>query len=169
MIDTRRRQAMIKSTISVPSLPEQDCTLAVRKAKRFGELPPLSPRSLQKSNFMKSALSLINKERRYRHLAEFRISQYLNDLAKQHAEAMAAATSVHHSVSSVSELQRLLGSEKVGENIQRGDSILKMHHETMHCNAVNRSNVLSLHFTEIGLGSAQGKDGKIYSCQLFRN
>jgi uncharacterized protein YkwD len=161
---------MIKSTISNQSLvPEQDCTLAVRKSKRFGELPPLSPKTKQKMIAMKDPVVFIAKERRDRRLAAFRISQHLSDLARRHAEAMATATSVYHSVASVSELQRLLGRGMVGENVQCGDSFANMHHETMRCNAINRSNILSRHFTEIGTGSAVGSDGMIYSCQMFRD
>ena len=83
---------------------------------------------------------------------------------------MAITGNVFHSVTTIDELVLLLSSTEVAENIQRGDMVEGMHRETMNnVNAINRSNLLSTYFSEVGCGTAMGQDGKLYSCQLFRN
>lgn len=112
---------------------------------------------------------LIDLERSDRELAPFARSAELDRMALAHARRMASKRSVHHSVGSVVDLQAKLDSENVGENIQRGDSVLSMYRETMSSsNSINRSNILSDHFDEFGSALAFGKDGKIYCCQVFR-
>jgi len=114
---------------------------------------------------------LVAAERRDRHLPALHRSAALDRLALQHAQTMATKRAVHHSVARVEELQRRLASENVGENVQRGDSVWSMHRETMEANAqtsINRANIVSEHFDEFGSAMAFGRDGKIYSCQVFR-
>jgi uncharacterized protein YkwD len=113
-------------------------------------------------------VSLVNRERLQRNLIPFGRSDDLDYLARVHAMRMAAAKTVFHSVASIDELKMKMRSDKVGENIQRGDSVSSMHQETMASASVNRSNLLSMQFDEFGVATAIGGDGKIYSCQFFR-
>jgi hypothetical protein len=112
--------------------------------------------------------TLISLDRMHRNLRPFERSLELDFLARIHATQMAASKSVVHSVASIGELQAKLLANKVGENIQRGDSIGSMHQETLAGASVNRSNILSIYFDEFGSASSIGDDGKIYLCQLFR-
>jgi uncharacterized protein YkwD len=108
---------------------------------------------------------MINFERQKRGLLPFRLSRTLNHLATQQANRMARHMSVYHSVSSIDELKMLLRGKEVAENIQRGDTIVMMHVETMReTNCINRSNVLSPYFSDIGYGVITGLDGKVYCC-----
>lgn len=112
--------------------------------------------------------ALMDMERVHRNLRPFDRSLELDYLARIHVMRLAAAQSVFHSVTSIGALQAKLLSEKVGENIQRGDSICSMHKETMAGASVNRSNILSIHFDEFGSATAIGDDEKVYCCQYFR-
>jgi uncharacterized protein YkwD len=89
-------------------------------------------------------------------------------MAKAHAQSMAQRKMVFHSVNSVRALRDKLESVHVGENIQRGESILQMHQECMSQSGFLRANVVSRDFDEIGMGSAVGTDGIVYLVQLFR-
>ena len=115
---------------------------------------------------------LVTHERAERRLPPFRRAMELDLAAKEHAQRMARQHSVFHSVSNVQDLQQKLGAPDVGENITRGDSVYRMHQETMSTvnnhNNVNRANILSEHFDEFGSAMAFGNDGRIYCCQVFR-
>lgn len=117
-------------------------------------------------------LVLVNQDRRFHSLEPFRSSTVLNHWASLHATAMANTQSVFHSVNYIQELIERLLSDRVAENIQRGDGIVQMHEETMNSTnacCINRSNLLSCCFNEFGSAVALGDDGKLYSCQLFRS
>lgn len=113
-------------------------------------------------------LELVNQDRRSIGLNPFRSSKSLDYLASLHVIAMTAKKSVFHSVSCVAELIQRLSSDRVAENIQRGDDIVVMHEKTMQQECINRSNILSTKFSEFGSAVASGEDGKLYTCQLFR-
>ena len=81
-----------------------------------------------------------------------------------HAAEMAARCRVEHSANDVQELQARLHSKCVGENVQCGASVKAMHDAQSE---VLRRNILG-NFSQFGVGTAQGTDGKIYMCQLFR-
>lgn len=114
--------------------------------------------------------SLVAAERARWGLAPYRRRHELDRLAKDHAKLMATMATVFHSVSDIGALKKKLSCGVVGENVQRGDSIFSMHNETMSGkhDKVNRSNILSKHFTEFGSATVPGKDGKLYCCLVFR-
>ncbi|CAB9528912.1 expressed unknown protein [Seminavis robusta] len=95
-------------------------------------------------------------------------SEDLDELAREHAEAMAKELETFHSEASdtVSKLKET-SFEVLGENVARGDSI-----EYIHMKMANRkpdfANMMNFRFTEMGMGTACGSDGKIYLCQLYR-
>jgi uncharacterized protein YkwD len=117
-------------------------------------------------------VTLINAERARLHLSPLICNETLDALAYRHAAIMAKRCDVHHSVERIDQLQHRLGHLIVGENVQRGDSVWSMHYETIwssdiHC--VNRANLLSAHFGQVGSATVRSlKDGKLYCCQLFR-
>lgn len=124
---------------------------------------------LESGNGCQQSAYFLQEARRQEGLCDLLHSPDLDKLAQIHASNMANLGCVFHSVASVLDLQEHLDSDCVGENIQRGDSISLMHRETMtSVDSINRSNILSEHFDEFGCGVAIGRDGKVYSCQLFR-
>jgi len=100
-------------------------------------------------------------------------------MASLHANFMAQECHAMHSVSCASDLQTMLGSRVVAENILHGQSTLReMHNNVMttttaaasskNKHSIRRQNILYPRFTEMGCAMAQGTDGKLYVCQLFR-
>lgn len=125
----------------------------------------------------KSALALINKERVLQGRERLKRSVYLDRLCQEHAKTMASAGAggksgkMIHSVPSTAELKELVNSDEAGENIQRGSSVEAMHREIMTKRpkpSAAYKNVMSEKFVEFGMGTARGKDGKLYMVQLFR-
>lgn len=166
---------------SLKSIPEDDltdfsdddwCSLKECSSPipNSSSLPQLSQEEPPHVNsLVLDALGLVDRERLVSGLDPFRLSYQLNAYAYQHAAAMAKLKSVFHTMTTIDELMLFLSSIEVAENVQRGESVLEMHEEAMnHVNPVNRSNILSPHFTEYGCAVVRGQDGKLYSCQLFR-
>ncbi|KAL7575200.1 hypothetical protein ACA910_018688 [Epithemia clementina (nom. ined.)] len=122
----------------------------------------------------KSGHALINKERALHGRTRLRRSVYLDRLCQMHAKVMAESGddgkgALVHSVKSTEELKELVNSDHAGENIQRGPSVESMHKETMSRPGKSAyKNILSENFTEFGMGTALGVDGKLYMAQLFR-
>jgi Cysteine-rich secretory protein family len=140
--------------------------------------------------------TLINNERRRRNLYPLERSPELDYLAREHCKLMANYCNLFHSVRTVHELQSLLSSTNVGENIQRDDTICDMYRSMMTTTTTttttvslssssssssssptrctrnsntNRRNVLSKTFNEFGSAIYVGaNDGKMYCCQFFR-
>lgn len=111
---------------------------------------------------------MVNRARAIWGLEPLRRSRTLDQLAKQHAQRMAAARKLVHSTKCTDELCTRLKSAHVSENIQRGSTIKKMHLSTLqNRQSVNRKNLRS-DVNEMGMGTAKGADGKLYMCQLFR-
>jgi len=112
---------------------------------------------------------LVNRERAICGLHQLKRVRLLDDLARFHALDMAEGKNLFHSVESLDELKGKLGKAKyAGENVQRGKSIRWMHSAMMGTGKKSRDNILSKKYTEFGMGTAKGEDGKLYMAQLFR-
>lgn len=119
--------------------------------------------------------AMINFERTSRRLPPLQRSPVLDHLARGHATFMARECHALHSVACAADLQTKLQSRVVAENILHGQSTLRdMHQAVMNGNnnkkhgSIRRQNILYPRFTEMGCAMAQGTDGKLYVCQLFR-
>ena len=115
-----------------------------------------------------SAHALINKERIQRGCESLNRSTYLDRLCQLQAEFMAEQGELSHTSDTTTELKDLVHSESAGENIQRGPSVELMHKDAMKSKRTAFKNILNKKFAEFGVGTAQGKDGKLYMVQLFR-
>ena len=175
----RERRTKRRTTTTKPLLPSLES---------IPEEGYLAPDPLQKQQEVKNDLhQLLLKElvqqQRVRHgLPTLQESLYLNAIATHHATRMASRGVVSHSVSSVAELQRSLGSSVVGENVQSGRCLRTMHMETMmvkedgdddesaRASSINRRNLLAPYYQQFGCGIATSKtSGIIYTCHLFRS
>lgn len=93
----------------------------------------------------------------------------LDAIAKNHADHMACTRKVVHSVQSMNELRTRLRSSKVGENVQRGESIGDMHDVAIRGNGSCLQNIMDPRFKEMGMATSTSRvDGKVYMVQLFR-
>jgi uncharacterized protein YkwD len=108
--------------------------------------------------------SLVNKERSRHGLLPLKRSRFLENMALAQATVMASKCAVEHSARTIQQLQGMLRSQSVGENVQSGASM-----EAMHAcmSDVLLQNVLG-DFHEYGVATAKGSDDKVYLCQLFR-
>ena len=126
--------------------------------------------NLPSPGYFSSNHVLVNRERVLAGLPPLQRCVRLDALARQHAAHMARQLTVLSSVGTVTALQDKLRATRVGENVLRGDSIRAVHKEMMHHNNNNtpcRHNLLATAFTQFGMGTAMGTDGKLYLVQLF--
>ncbi|KAL7581498.1 hypothetical protein ACA910_022067 [Epithemia clementina (nom. ined.)] len=115
-----------------------------------------------------SAHTLINMERVRQGRAALRRSVALDEMCRVHAQRMADQTELFHCADSMEHLKLLLDSDSAGENIQRGPSVKDMHLEAMRSAQTSCKNILAARYLEFGVGTAMGKDGRLYMTQLFR-
>eukprot|EP00977_Amphora_coffeiformis_P011164 scaffold2671_cov167-Amphora_coffeaeformis.AAC.2 len=128
--------------------------------------------NLPSPGYFSSNHVLVNRERAIAGVPPLQRCIRLDTLARQHAHDMARQLAVHSSVNSIEELQDKLQAARVGENTWRGSSIRTMHQEMMRDGPDQRSpycrhNLLAPGFTQFGMGTAVGTDGKLYLVQLF--
>jgi hypothetical protein len=88
---------------------------------------------------------------------------------------LADRNKLQHSVPTLQDLQHILNSEDVGENIQRGASVQEMHCMSLKEGTLNCRNILRGSYLEFGMGTAMGRrhdddddNNKLYMVQLFR-
>mmetsp|Transcript_2539 Transcript_2539/g.5359 ORF Transcript_2539/g.5359 Transcript_2539/m.5359 type:complete len:164 (-) Transcript_2539:274-765(-) len=110
-------------------------------------------------------LYFISKERFERTIPQLIISHELSQMASHHAQRMADRKSVQNSSEIVLYLSRT--SNRAGQNVGRAYSSEKAHTDMMLL-AGDRSRIIDWGYTEVGIGTAQGSDGIIYVCELFR-
>jgi hypothetical protein len=88
----------------------------------------------------------------------------LASVARRQAGRMAARHSIYHNPNLGSEVSNW---EAVGENVGTGSTVAAIHNAFMGSSS-HRENILSTSFTEVGIGTATGSDGKIYVSEVFR-
>jgi len=92
---------------------------------------------------------------------------YAGDLAavaQGQAERMAARSDVYHNPNLGSEVS---GWRKAGENVGAGNDPDQIHNAFM-ASSGHRANILSSTYTELGIGTAVGGDGRLYVAEVFR-
>lgn len=151
----------ISKHASLAPIPEDDSVTSECSAEQVEKAITTAVR--------KGIFDMVNAERMAHQRKPFKRSRFLDGLASIHANYMAEQRSAIHSVQSIVQLQVILHSKLVAENVQQGEHIRDMHNCTMTAqSSLSRQNILSKHFHEMGCAVARGSDGKIYLCQLFR-
>ena len=117
----------------------------------------------------------MNNERgKYLQLDPLIRSKSLDEQAQKHAQFMAQAQHAFPSTANTKALKERLGHERdsdvrVAENVYEGTSIRELHQASMDDpSQICSRNILAPIFTECGVGTARGEDGRIYMVQLFR-
>jgi hypothetical protein len=92
----------------------------------------------------------------------------LDELAREHAETMAAKDALLHSDPNfvIQKLGR--PSRRLGENVAYGKSIRDIHEMMMNTSGSDKNNLLDRRFLTMGMGTAIGTNGGLYMCQIFR-
>jgi len=124
-------------------------------------------RQLPTTSYFSSNHVMVNQERSRRVAAPLTRSPELDEIAREHAAKMASSSTVFHA--EISELQSKLNRpfRRLGENVKRGDCIRSIHAHMM-ATVSERNNILDRRYTQMGMGTALGSDGKLYLCQIFR-
>jgi hypothetical protein len=111
---------------------------------------------------------LVNKERAKVRIPPLIRRSQLDELAREHAEAMAAKDDLIHSDPNI--LMQKFGrpSRRLGENVAYGRSIRDIHGMMMKTSGSDKNNLLDRRFLTMGMGTARGPSGGLYMCQIFR-
>lgn len=111
---------------------------------------------------------MVNKERVKRRIPPLMRRANLDELARKHAETMAAEDSLYHS--NPNELLQKIGrpSRRIGENVSYGESIRDIHKTMMDTAGADKNNMLDRRYLTMGMGTARGPNGGLYMCQIFR-
>lgn len=139
----------------------------LQAAKEFGimvaknkRLPTACP------GFFCSNHVLVNQERTAFHIPALIRLIELDALAREFAEAMAMTGRVE-ACGLYDVEERILPCNSFGVNVARGSSVQGIH-EKMLINPSERSRMIDRRYTHMGMGTALGKNGKIYLCQIFK-
>jgi hypothetical protein len=105
-----------------------------------------------------------NASRSNNGLRAYAVASDLTSLANRWAARMAAERTLEHNGA--------MGSEvccwtALGENVGVGSSAAQVHRAFM-ASAEHRDNILSAAYTQVGIGTARGSDGRLYVDELFR-
>lgn len=85
-------------------------------------------------------------------------------VARDHAARMAAEKRLYHNPNLAEEVS---GWQTVGENVGRGPSVDRIHGAFMNSPS-HRDNVVSVNYTQVGIGVVIADDGEIWVAEVFR-
>lgn len=106
---------------------------------------------------------LIAGERTRAGLASYRVAPDLADVARAHAQVMAAGGRLYHNPSLREQVQDW---EVVGENVGSGEAAEEIHQAFMD-SSTHRRQIVSTRLVEVGVGVVR-RDGLIWVSQVFR-
>jgi uncharacterized protein YkwD len=141
----------------------QDCKAAeevglmLAKSKR---LPTACP------GFVSSNHVLVNKERTAMHLPALTRRIELDELAREFAQDMAKRGKLQ-SCGPMDLDDGLQQCDSFGVNVACGPSVLEIHAQ-MLLNPSERNKMVDRRYSQMGMGTAKGKNGKLYLCQIFK-
>jgi uncharacterized protein YkwD len=151
------------STLSVISIDAAKLQAAAEFGKvvsRNRRLPQVVP------GFISGDHLLVNKERICRHIPALHRRLELDQLAKERADIMAKAGKVHRG-EKAHMLSRLMPCNSFAENAGTGMSIQEIHYRMLSTDT-DVKNMINKDFSEFGIGTSLGRNGKIYLCQVFK-
>jgi len=136
------------------------------EAEKLGEVMQRS-RKLPGTWYFSSNHVMVNQERTKRVIAPLTRLSELDTIAREQAAAMAAADKLFHSDPASLHTKFNRFSRRMGENVAVGANIREIHKQMMTI-PCHKHNILHRRYTHFGMGTATGKDGKLYLCQVFR-
>lgn len=110
---------------------------------------------------------MVNQERKKYTVAPLTRLHELDDIAREHAEAMAASNRLFHSDPDYVQNKFNHHSRRMGENVAVGATIRDIH-ESMMKTVSDKYNILHRRYTHMGMATAKGSNGQLYLCQVFR-
>ncbi len=134
-------------------------------AEELGRIVARS-RHLPSTSYFASNHIMVNKARSAKLIAPLYRLTELDEIARQHADKMAAEEDVFHSSPSTIQEQFHRPCRRLGENVAKGADIHSIHAKMLQ-NTANRNNMLDRRFTHMGMATSRGSDGSLYLCQVF--
>jgi len=110
---------------------------------------------------------MVNEERSKRVIAPLVRIRELDGIAREQAQRMADENTLFHSIPDELQSKFNRRSRRLGENVARGDNIRNIH-KFMMGSTTNKNNIIDRRYTNMGMATARGSDGKLYLCQVFR-
>lgn len=123
-------------------------------------------RNLPGTWYYSSVHILINKQRIKRNIPALTRRIELDQLSRERAAAMAESGTVQHGDPDDTQF-RLYPCRRFGENVASGADIRSIHKDMVE-NGADLNNMLDRRYTYFGAGTAKGKDGALYMCQIFK-
>jgi uncharacterized protein YkwD len=150
------------------SVPRRVAAGAAALAVGFGLLTGLTAAPAAQATTTEPAVervfvSHVNKERQHRRIRSLTTSTDLTVVARTWARSMARGGVLRHNPRLTREVR---GWRYVGENVGVGGSEWPLHKALM-ASRPHRANILSSHYTQIGVGVAYGR-GRVWVVQVFR-
>jgi hypothetical protein len=109
-------------------------------------------------------VSLTNSSRGAHGLHGYAVSSDLTAVARRWAAHMAAHHRLEHNPNFAGQV---CCWTRLGENVGVGSTVSQIHRAFM-ASSPHRANILSTSYTQVGIGTARGSDGKLYVDELFR-
>lgn len=124
-------------------------------------------KNLPTTSYFSSNHILVNQERLHHTIAPLNRVLQLDELARHHAVQMASKEMVHFlDLTPLVVALKDLNCRRLGVNVQKGQSIRGIHRVMMKAQ-LNKNNILNRKFTHMGMGTAVGRNGELYLCQIF--
>jgi hypothetical protein len=109
-------------------------------------------------------VSATNSARASHGLPAYAVAGDLTSVARRWAAHMAAHEQLEHNPSFTSEV---CCWSQVGENVGVGPNVSAIQRAFM-ASSPHRANILSSSYTQVGIGTARGSDGRLYVDEIFR-
>jgi uncharacterized protein YkwD len=122
--------------------------------------PVLAQATTTESQFVSDT----NHARSSHSLHRYGVPSDLTSVARNWARHMARARTLQHNPN---EYQQVCCWSSIGENVGVGSSEGQIERAFMGSSS-HRGNILSRTFTQVGIGTARGSDGKLYVDEVFR-
>jgi uncharacterized protein YkwD len=116
--------------------------------------------------FIASNHVIVNEERIAMHIPALTRRIELDAIARARAEKMANQGKVGHGFLDDLEFQ-IRPCRVFDENVACGKSMQDIHTDMLK-NDANRKTMLDRRYSYMGMGTARGKDGTLYLCQIFK-
>jgi uncharacterized protein YkwD len=110
---------------------------------------------------------MVNRERTKRTIALLVRMPELDEIAREHAKAMAKENKKFHSDPSSLKMKLSQPARRLGENVAKGDTIRDIHREMMTISS-DSNNIIDSRYSHFGMATAKASDGELYVCQIFR-
>jgi hypothetical protein len=153
------RRQTTRDIIGILSDEETELKTAIARARK-----------LPGPYFYANNIILVNKARCVEKVPALSRDMELDHIARSHAEIMAMTGIAGHSDPTTLRFKLSGPCRRIGENVAVGKSIKDVHQEMMESRKrqADRNNILDRRYTSMGVGTAKGKDGRLYICQVFK-